>query len=68
MLGCLTSSPARALLCLANPGFVEDVVVQAIVSSSQSKEADLLSSGQLVEGVCSVVSWVLPFPFVAALP
>ena len=37
------------------------------MSSSRSKEADLLSSGQLVEGVCSVVSWVLPFPFLLLL-
>ena len=62
VLGCLTASPAWALLCLANPEFVEQVVVQTVVSCSQAKEAYLLSSGQLVEGIRSVVLRVMAFP------
>ena len=62
MLCCLSAGLAGALFCLTDAELVIHVVVEAVMTSPETENADLFPSGQQVEGVCSVEAWVLLLP------
>ena len=67
MFCCLPPSPARALLCIPDLQFVEEVILQAVVTCSEPEDADLLLAAEQVVDIMSVVLWMLLFPQVFLL-
>ena len=62
MFCCLTASLTGALLRVADTEFGEHVVLQAIVPCPEPEYGYLLTTGQQIVWVCTVVVWMLVFP------